>query len=895
MHPDLGDAYNTLATIEFNLGRYSESGRHYEQALTIRRDAFADDHALVAQVRNNLGFVARQRGDYALARQLYQDALDVRRAAFGDEDVRVAPNYNALALVLWEMGKHREARPLFEKALAIKRRKLAAGHTDIATSLNNLGLLLRDMGDFEMAEPLFEEALQIRSRSLGSEHPATAQSLHNLGLLLKDMHRLEEAQSHVQRALTTWQATLGDEHIEVSNALSVLADLARRRNRLAAARQLEAKALRIREAVEKPHGVRVASSQTLLGQLELAEGNADAALAHFARSLAILGTSVGNTHPRVASPLIGRGLSERALGNFEAAVSAALRAEAVSRKHLQETGGTLPERQALRYAATRKAGLDLAVSIALEQPDHVEIESIWDAQVRSRALVLDEMASRHRAIATADSSELKALRATLGRATQRVVALTIKGPGGIPADRYRQMVAEANSERETAERTLAEQSAVFRAERSSEKVGLREVKAAVPDTAVVVAFTHYEEVDSADIAGSRPQASYAAFVLGRNREAALIKLASADHIDALVTEWRRAIRQGALGASASSYNVPAAELRRAVWDPLAPWIGDAKQLMIVPDGALSLVNFASLPTDDGEYLAETALFHYLSSERELLQTQGAAEGVGLLAVGGVDFGATVTREPRKAGAFRGTRSACADFRAHVFDDLPATAREIDEIAPLWKSDEAVALLIGAAASEAAFKREAPGKRVIHLATHGFFLDGRCESTLSATRGVGGLATIEEKPRPSPTAESPLLLSGLALAGANHRGEAGPDEEDGILTAEEIAALDLTGLDWAVLSACDTGIGRIQAGEGVLGLRRAFRVAGARTLIMSLWPVDDDAAREWMLALYEARLTKQLSTAESVRSASLRLLEMGRARGNDHPFFWAGFVAAGDWR
>ena len=215
--------------------------------------------------------------------------------------------------------------------------------------------------------------------------------------------------------------------------------------------------------------------------------------------------------------------------------------------------------------------------------------------------------------------------------------------------------------------------------------------------------------------------------------------------------------------------------------------------------------------------------------------------------------------------------------------------------PLWKSDEAVALLIGAAASEAAFKREAPGKRVIHLATHGFFLDGRCESTLSATRGVGGLATIEEKPRPSPTAESPLLLSGLALAGANHRGEAGPDEEDGILTAEEIAALDLTGLDWAVLSACDTGIGRIQAGEGVLGLRRAFRVAGARTLIMSLWPVDDDAAREWMLALYEARLTKQLSTAESVRSASLRLLEMGRARGNDHPFFWAGFVAAGDWR
>jgi CHAT domain-containing protein len=141
-----------------------------------------------------------------------------------------------------------------------------------------------------------------------------------------------------------------------------------------------------------------------------------------------------------------------------------------------------------------------------------------------------------------------------------------------------------------------------------------------------------------------------------------------------------------------------------------------------------------------------------------------------------------------------------------------------------------------------------------------------------------------------------LLSGLAFAGANHRDAAGAQEEDGILTAEEIATLDLSRVRWAVLSACDTGKGEIAAGEGVLGLRRAFEVAGAGTLVMSLWSIEDRAARLWMRALYEGRLTRGLSTAEAVRGASVNVLRARRASGaSSHPFYWAGFVAAGDWR
>ena len=205
--------------------------------------------------------------------------------------------------------------------------------------------------------------------------------------------------------------------------------------------------------------------------------------------------------------------------------------------------------------------------------------------------------------------------------------------------------------------------------------------------------------------------------------------------------------------------------------------------------------------------------------------------------------------------------------------------------------------MGREANEATFKQEAHNYRVLHLATHGFFL-GACSAGTSGTRSVGGLTKAGARRRsaardPWRTRCSCPASRSLAPTGAL---PPAADEDDGILTAEEVASLELGGVEWAVLSACDTGVGEVRAGEGVLGLRRAFQVAGARTVIMSLWSVDDQAARAWMRALYEGRFQKGLATADAVHAASLSPLRDRRARGlSTHPFYWAGFVAAGDWR
>ena len=197
------------------------------------------------------------------------------------------------------------------------------------------------------------------------------------------------------------------------------------------------------------------------------------------------------------------------------------------------------------------------------------------------------------------------------------------------------------------------------------------------------------------------------------------------------------------------------------------------------------------------------------------------------------------------------------------------------------------LLTGAGADEATLKREVAGKRVVHLATHGFFLDESCDRSAPVANPWSSVL-------PDEISGNPLLLSGLALAGANQARDS-TGAEDGILTAEEVASLNLDGVELVVLSACETGRGGAVTGQGVLGLRRALEIAGARTVVMSLWQVPDREARRWMTTMY-AEWLDGAPVAEAARRASLAALERLRERGQSaHPYLWTGFVTAGDWR
>jgi CHAT domain-containing protein len=390
---------------------------------------------------------------------------------------------------------------------------------------------------------------------------------------------------------------------------------------------------------------------------------------------------------------------------------------------------------------------------------------------------------------------------------------------------------------------------------------------------------------------------YAAFVRAPgSSDPALIRLGPASEIEELAARWRDALsrKDEAVPVEVSERDARLAgeRLRRRLWDPILRALGSPQLTLVVPAGELHLVPLEALPDGEGYLVEKGSPVHYLSSERDVVMASPAeasrTRGSGLLAFGAPDFGEGKARA-----------ASANDLRSIRFEPLPLSSDEAREAAETWRAvrdgGEAI-LLTGGAATESAFKSLAPGKRAVHLATHGFFLGSGAAAPRDGTRGVGGIVPARQGAAGA-IDPSPLLLSGVAFAGANRRGEAAADaRDDGILTAEEIAGLDLSSLEWAVLSACDTGTGKLDVSEGVLGLRRAFQAAGARTLITSLWSAEDRAAREWMRELYRARFLEGLGTAEAARKASRTVLALRRSGGRStHPFYWAGFVAAGDWR
>jgi CHAT domain-containing protein len=592
------------------------------------------------------------------------------------------------------------------------------------------------------------------------------------------------------------------------------------------------------------------------------------------------------------------------------AIEAAVAAEQTSREHLRLLLAELPERQSLNYAATRPRSLDVILSASATS---VGTSLALDQLIRSRALVLDEVAGRNRAPRD-DVSD--ALVEELSAARRRLANLLVRGAQPGAEALHAELVDAARADSERIEQRLLGQSAVFRADNRREQSGLSEVQQAIPSGAALVSFVRYRSTVPVPAgappgsAGRRPPTSesYLAFIVSATGSPHAVRLGSAARIEATISEWRATmlptdavgsadhLRQNRLAGNA---------VRRLLWDPVAGHLAGVDRVFVVPDGSIALVPFAALPVASGAYLLETGpVVHQLSAERDLLPRLDAVRpaAAGLLALGGAAFGDSGAQGTgggsTPPAAARPADPSCPALRSISFTPLPDTEREALDVASLWQKapsagDAAgpVRLLTRREATESTLKQQAGNYRVLHLATHGFFLNSACAPTPSGTRGVGGLSKAG-----ATAPQNPLLLSGLALAGANRRAQAQPDEDDGILTAEEVAMLDLHGVEWAVLSACDTGVGEIRAGEGVFGLRRAFQVAGARTVIMSLWSVEDQATRAWMRALYEGRFQKGLSTADAVHQASLTVLRDRRARGQSTlPFFWAAFVAAGDWR
>ncbi len=904
-HPDLVSGTELLGDLRFLEGRISEAQSIWSGASSLAERTLGADHPMLANLQRRLALASRAVGDFVEARRLLERALQIAEPSLAPCNPELSGILADLAGSLQYEGDYVRARALFSRALDAFVMCLGPAHALSATVVHNLAELAVDMGDLAEAERLEQRAIRLWSMGLGPSHAYVARGMDALAEVLVARGDVDRARSLYERALAIRRTPDKEDGPDVAWTLTNLAQLRFKSSQpRGALRYLDEAFAIYGRSGASDHPDHLARALALQVRIHTSTGDLDAARAAALRALATRQLIFGSSHPLVAESRADLAAVDFARGEASGALGGALDAERIGRDHLRFTVRYLPERQAMAYAARRPKGLDLALSV-LAAGGVADPSSIFESVIQSRGLILDELAARARStIADPESTSLNAALVNTRQRFANLMLRSLQGDDPVPPA----LLDEARQQKEAAESAMAERSASARADLDRARAGLEDVRRALPVGTALVSFIRYDR-SVVSRTGSRIALrvvpSYVAFVVrSGSPTVGVVPLGTAATVDRVVRAWHEEAAGQSFSASPDAaaaevtYRAAGAALRRRVWDPVAAHLGDVAHVLIAPDGALNLVSFATLPTGARGYLAEQSrTIHYVSTERDLIPVERAPSTAGLLAIGGAAFDLRSAQAKSGSSLPAGVlRSGCASLKSAHFDDLPGSREEVADIARVWRrsgSDQSM-ILTGRGATETALKKAVIERQVIHLATHGFFLGSNCDVAPAGTRAVGGLASSRSG-APEQT-ENPLLLSGLALAGANNHIAATSSADDGILTAEEVASLNLQKADWVVLSACDTGIGEVRPGEGVFGLRRAFQIAGARTVIMSLWSIDDQAARQWMRALYQDRFERHLSTADSMREASLSVLRARRAGGQStHPFYWGGFVAAGDWR
>lgn len=891
---DLSREIAELAATLSRLGDRDAAREAFEESLALHRDSGEEKDLSYSITLANYASLCRREGDLQRARELLEEALVIRERRLDPLHPELSKALNNLANVLMDLGEVAPARRAYERAIAIDEEALGPDSPNLISRLINLAILLTEIGDLDQAVLRYERALRLCEIHRDPDDLLPAQARLNFGATLALREEYGRAETVLERAVDAFDSRLGSEHYLTVTTQLLLASAERAQGHVdEALARLEPGIARLSAIVGEDHPD-LAYSLRDRALLRHARGEEEAARVDARRALRIYREALGDEHPYTAAAHFDLALLLAAQGVASQASEHALRAEGVGRRHLQLTARALPERQALAYARSRTRGLDLGLSLMASASDG-EVDRLWDALVRSRALVLEELAVRHRAASRSIDPALRDRWAELGEARRELANLGLRGPRAESPAEFRSLLQEARRRRETAERALAEASLDFRLEQRQDAWGLADVRRALPAGSALVAFVRYRHqgpgLDPVVVA-RRGDAGfrYAAFVLDPAGRVTFVDLGSASPIDERIAAWReelrapgstRGVRRVRLRVAPDfeRYAAAGAALREKIYDPLVGALTECERVFVVPDGQLHLVGLGALPAEGGGYLVERHAFHYLTAERALLHDPGASpSGEGLLAVGGARFDRDA--EGGRAPQAEDDASDCRRLSGLRFAPLEETRREAREVAALWRQSSVgpARLLTGGEADERAVKQEMVGRRALHLATHGFALPARCEEDSTWT------------------VASPLVRCGLALAGANRRSDDAAAGEDGILTAEEIVSIDLRSTETVVLSACGSGLGWIESGEGVLGLRRSFELAGARTVVSSLWSVDDRATRAFMAELYRALLERGRSASESVHQATLSRLRAQREQGAEtHPFSWGAFVASGDWR
>lgn len=863
--PDYLGALGSMGIIYQGQGKYDKAEEIFVALLNYMKGQTVQDKEQINTLQNNLGELYRNMGDYKRAEPALMEAVKMSP----DNSLAAATSLNNLALVQKTIGKYGEAEASYKKAISIYKLLNKTNHPDYTNPLNNLGELYRTMGRMEEAIHAFEEVIAIRKKLLGTDHPNYANALNNLALVEFALNKLPDAEKHLLECKEIYKKVFGEKHKFYANCLNNLASIYNQEGNFEKAEETYLECLKIsKETVGEEsdkYGVYLGGLAGTYRRMKKYDKSIELML----QSMVILKNKLGENHYDYIETEYILAETYRETGNFKDAEKHYLNAIKGYLFLIEKYFPSLSEKEKTDFYYTVNMAFEtynsFVIQMKTEYPKEnhdVLISRMYDNQLVIKSLLLKETGKVKIQIAASGDEKLKADYEELVKMRESIVQqyrLSIEdlAESGIDLPK---MEKEAN---EMEQKITSASNISVKKEDASKTWKDIQSKLKPNECIVEIVRTRYYTKG-----GFNDSIYYSALVIDKTcsiPKFVLIKNGN-ELENKIALSYRELIKTKK--SDESSYD--------ALWKPLKEAIGNAKKIYFSPDGVYQILNVYTLKNPETKkYLIDEANIVLLTNSQDLLNTVSGSTSktAEIFSYPDYDFIASTTEvkssEPLSRYGFMNLQ------------ELPGTKIEADTITKIlksknWKVNEHIQAL----ATEDAIKK-IQNPQVLHIATHGFFLQDVDENG----GVVNGMQAKIAK-------ENPLLRSGLMLAGSAaiaRDSMVDNTTEDGILTAYEAANLNLGQTDLVILSACETGLGEVYSGQGVYGLQRAFMVAGAKSVVMSLWIVDDYATQELMSNFYREWLKEPSSEnrQNAFHTAQIKLKEKF-----PDPYYWGAFVMVG---
>jgi CHAT domain-containing protein/tetratricopeptide (TPR) repeat protein len=797
---------------------------------------------------NSLHFLSTiliAKGSLSEALSMNEKALDLRTQLLGANAPKVAASYSNIGAVFQAKGQPSEAFNYYVKANEIlKKSKQAINKEEVALNYNSIAQILSSIGDYNRALSFYLKSMEIRQELAkeklegvfnGIQQIPLSNSLNDVGCAYADIENHLEAINYFNKAINLKNDIFGKDNVSTSSPLLNMACSLQKIKLYDESIKINLKAIEINKKHEKNNNFESAQSLAIifnnLGTIFSAKRDFIQADFYFKEAFELNKKTFGLRHNKTLL-----NISNLAFLNYEYDKHAdALEYAQVAVSSQNDTKPYVLSMDEKSRLAWQKTDYSYSYAVILP-PDQIAdlIQGnkgvVFDSLLEDRAVAL---ASGQRSDGAATLQKIADLRARLSK--------ILFEPGN------ENEVSDLESEISLLQTKLAANHLGRETKRRSLNIRMSDIALSLSRDSVIIDFFHFHDPKIKD----QESECIGVIITGQDNKPALVRIDQPSAIHRSIEDLRKAINQG----DAVGVEQAIAFLSAKLWLPIAAKIPQhANCLIISPDGELNFLPFAALLDAQGKFLAETYDTAYIGSARDLVRETKSepSRTISLFANPAFQRAPSDVKSTQLA-----MRSAEIDLFGQIqLPSLPGTEKERAEIQKIatdagWNLKT---FTQNQADEQTLRKTKKPG--ILHLATHGFYLN----SFIPAPLDSRGLSVIGiDKPKPNSKGVDPMRASGIALAGAQStlkswsERKAPAPETDGVLTAEEVAALDLDGTWLVTLSACETGVGEARSGEGVFGLRRSFMMAGAENLLMTLWPVRDQSTSEIMADFYREAL------------------------------------------